>query len=104
MPRTENARFYMLYFQEPGLAEAEFGRDPRTTLRNLLFAGSGNGVALARAAQASGGPSENFAMVPNGGESLRGSSAPAALPSWITEKDIDFYGEEFRLSQHRSKL
>ena len=104
MPRTENARFYMLYFQEPGLAEAEFGRDPRTTLRNLLFAGSGDGVALARAAQASGGPSENFAMVPNGGESLRGSGAPAALPSWITKKDIDFYGEEFRRTGFRGGL
>ena len=27
MPRTENAQFYQLYFQEPGAAEAELGRE-----------------------------------------------------------------------------
>src|SRR5438067_411033 len=35
MPRTENAQFYQLYFQEPGPAEAELGRDPRATIRNM---------------------------------------------------------------------
>src|SRR5258707_1475621 len=43
-------------------------------------------------------------MVRNAGESLRGSGAPAALPSWITEKDIDFYGEEFRPTGFRGGL
>ena len=28
MPRTDDAVFYQLYFQEPGVAEAEFERDP----------------------------------------------------------------------------
>jgi pimeloyl-ACP methyl ester carboxylesterase len=31
MPRTDDAIFYQLYFQEPGVAEAEFERDPRLT-------------------------------------------------------------------------
>src|SRR6184192_2875244 len=40
MPRTDDAIFYQLYFQEPGVAEAELGRDPRETLRRVLFGGS----------------------------------------------------------------
>ena len=56
MPRAENAQFYQLYFQEPGLAEAEFGRDPRRTIRSMLFGASGDGAAAARAAAAAGGP------------------------------------------------
>src|SRR5437660_282487 len=43
MPQTEDAWFYQLYFQQPGLAEAEFERDPRRTLGAVLFGGSGEG-------------------------------------------------------------
>ena len=45
MPRTEAAQFYQLYFQEPGVAEAEFERDPRDALRSMLYWGSGDAVA-----------------------------------------------------------
>jgi epoxide hydrolase A/B len=33
MPKTEDAIFYQLYFQKPGIAGAELERDPRTTIR-----------------------------------------------------------------------
>ena len=36
MPQTPDAMFYQLYFQQPGVAEAEFERDHRRTVRNLL--------------------------------------------------------------------
>lgn len=101
MPRTETAQFYQLYFQEPGPAEAELGRDPRAALRNMLFGASGDGVAAARAA---GGPTPNLAMVPKGGGFLQGPGAPATLPSWISERDIDHYGEEFRRTGFRGAL
>ncbi|RZN07729.1 epoxide hydrolase [Bradyrhizobium genosp. SA-3] len=101
MPRTETAQFYQLYFQESGPAEAEFGRDPRATLRNMLFGASGDGVAAARAA---GGTPTNLAMVPKGGGFLQGPGAPATLPSWISESDVDYYGEEFRRSGFRGAL
>ncbi len=95
MPRTENAQFYQLYFQEPGAADAELGRDPRATARNMLFGASGDGIA-ARAAAASGGANAGLGMVPKGGGFLQGSGAPAALPAWLTEADVDFYGAEFK--------
>ena len=31
-----DAFFYILYFQEPGVADADLGRDPATTMRRLL--------------------------------------------------------------------
>ena len=52
MPRTADAQFYQLYFQEPGVAEAELERDPRVTVRNMLYGASGEGVAASRAAAA----------------------------------------------------
>src|SRR5215813_9839955 len=33
--------FYILYFQEPGIADADLSRDPATTLRRLMAAVSG---------------------------------------------------------------
>ena len=86
MPRTENAQFYQLYFQEQGAAEAELGRDPRATIRNMLFGASGDGVAAARAAAAAGGPALSLGMVPKGGGFLQGPGAPKTLPSWLERK------------------
>src|SRR6202163_247840 len=45
MPSTADAQFYQLYFQEPGIAEAELERDPRAPVRPMLFGGSGEGAA-----------------------------------------------------------
>src|SRR6266536_2567931 len=42
MPQNDEAVFYQLYFQDPGIAEAEFERDPRLTVRSLLYSGSGD--------------------------------------------------------------
>jgi pimeloyl-ACP methyl ester carboxylesterase len=89
MPRTENAQFYQLYFQEPGPADAEFGRDPRATVRNMLYGASADGAAARTAAAANSGASPGVGMVPKGGGFLQGAG-------WITEDDIDFYATEFR--------
>jgi len=104
MPQTADAQFYQLYFQEPGVAEAELERDPRATVRNMLYGGSGEGAAAIRAAAASSGASPNLGMVPKGGGFLRGSGAPATLPAWLSEADIDFYAGEFKRSGFRGPL
>jgi len=82
--------------QEPGPADAELGRDPRSTIRGMLFGASGEGVAAARAAAASGRAPPSLGMVPKGGGFLQGPGAPAALPAWLTESDVDFYAAEFK--------
>lgn len=103
MPRTADAQFYQLYFQEPGVAEAELERDPRITVRNMLYWASGEGAAAIHAAAASGDASAaaGIGMVPHGGGMLRGPGAPATLPAWLSEADINFYAGEFRRSGFR---
>src|SRR6201993_551601 len=43
MPQTERAQFFQLYFQPPGVAEAEFERDVRLSIRSFLYSASGDG-------------------------------------------------------------
>ena len=50
MPRTPTSQFYQLYFQTPGAAEAEFERDPRRTVRNVLYWAPGEGVGMPKSA------------------------------------------------------
>ena len=104
MPRTADAQFYQLYFQEPGVAEAEFERDPRVTVRTMLSGVSGEGIAARRAAAASGGAELNPGMVPRGGGMLRADGALARLPPWLSEADLDFYATEFKRSGFRGPL
>jgi pimeloyl-ACP methyl ester carboxylesterase len=104
MPRTADAQFYQLYFQKPGVAEAELERDPRATVRTMLYGASGEGAAAVRAAAASGEAAADLSMVPNDGGFLRGAVAPATLPAWLSEADIEFYAGEFKRSGFRGPL
>jgi len=97
MPQTDDAIFYQLYFQEPGVAEAELERDPHLTVRALLYGASGEGSHL-RA------PGDPVGMVPRNGGFLSKVSTPSALPSWLTEADLDFYAAEFRRTGFRGGL
>ncbi|MBI2216484.1 MAG: alpha/beta hydrolase [Candidatus Rokubacteria bacterium] len=99
MPQTADAVFYQLYFQEPGVAEAELERDPRNTIRRVLFWGSGDAPRRRRSVG-----SGDVGMVPRGGGFLSGRDAPATLPPWLTEADIDFYAREFRRAGFRGGL
>jgi pimeloyl-ACP methyl ester carboxylesterase len=104
MPQTADAQFYQLYFQEPGVAEAEFERDPRSTVRNMFYGASGESAAEIRAAATGRGAAPNVGMVPRNGGLLRGPGAPATLPAWLSEADIDFYAGEFKRSGFRGPL
>jgi pimeloyl-ACP methyl ester carboxylesterase len=104
MPQNADAEFYVLYFQAQGVAEAEFESDPRSTLRNMLYGASGDGVAAARAATVASGTALNLSMVPKGGRFMRGPGAPATLPVWLTEADIDIYAGEFKRTGFRGPL
>ena len=104
MPRTADAQFYQLYFQEPGVAEAELERDPRSTVHSMLYGASGEGAAAFRAAAASGGAAPNVGMVPRGGGMLPAAGTPIPLPPWLSEADIDFFAGEFRRSGFRGPL
>jgi pimeloyl-ACP methyl ester carboxylesterase len=89
MPQTEDTEFYQLYFQRPGVAEAELERDPRLSIRASLYSGSGDGP------RTGGMFGEPVGMVPRNGGFLSGLTDPATLPPWLTEADIDFYAGGF---------
>ena len=82
MPQTDEAVFYQLYFQQPGVAEAELGRDPRRTLRMVLRTPTKEVNPL-------------VTMVPRQGGWLSRMPEPTALPEWLSEADLDFYAKEF---------
>ncbi len=73
--------FYMNYFQKPGVAEAEFERDIRTTVEKFLYAFSGDVP-----------PGEQeLLVVPEGQGMLDHILVPEVLPAWLTEADITYY-------------
>ncbi|HVB23634.1 MAG TPA: alpha/beta hydrolase [Ktedonobacteraceae bacterium] len=70
--------FYMSYFQQPGIAEAEFERDVRTTMRKFLTADI-----------------SGAAVVPEGKGMLDVMNEPETLPAWLTQQDLDVFTTEF---------
>jgi pimeloyl-ACP methyl ester carboxylesterase len=103
MPQTDDAVFYQLYFQTPGVAEAELERDVRFYIRGILFSNSGDGP-LRQGGLSTG----DVGMVPRtGGLRARMGTrvvTPDALPPWITETDVDFYVAEFTRTGFRGGL
>ena len=100
MPQTEEAQFYQLYFQAPGVAEAELERDPRTTIRRMLGSAS-----FAAPRETDGKPSDAaVGMVSRSGGVLTQMADPERLPSWLTEEDVNFYAAEFARTGFRGGL
>ena len=77
--------FYILYFQEPGVADADLGRDPARTMRGLLA-----GVTL----PVTGASPDLPAVSPDAGFVER-LPQPAALPDWLSSAELDHYVAEF---------
>lgn len=80
-----DAFFYILYFQQPGVADAEMSADPRRALRRML-----GGMRTP--------PDEASArrMLAPGPEGFIARMAePDRLPDWLTEAELDHYVEEF---------
>ncbi|MGD8829899.1 MAG: alpha/beta hydrolase [Pseudomonadales bacterium] len=84
--------FYQLYFQKPGVAEAEFEKDIRTALKKFLVMGAGETDLTSLPARS-----------PDG-DLLTGLPDPDTLPAWLTEEDLDFYAGEFARSGMRGPL
>ena len=100
MPQTEDSLFYQLYFQAPGVAEAELERDPRATIRRLLAA-----VSFGEAPREGDKPSgRGVGMVPRSGGFLSRLPDPERLPSWLTDEDLDVYAGEFARTGFRGGL
>lgn len=81
--------FYWQYFQDPGIAEAEFERDVASTMRLLL----GRGV------------SDPAALYITEGKGFLGNISPVVtLPDWLGDADIACFAEAYRKSGFRGGL
>jgi pimeloyl-ACP methyl ester carboxylesterase len=77
--------FYMLYFQEPGVPDAELNGDPARTMRRMiggLRPPSDEGAAIRMVAP---GPEGFIDRMPE----------PDGLPDWIGQDELDHYIAEF---------
>jgi len=100
MPQTDDAMFYQLYFQTPGVAEAELERDVRRSLRRMLYSGSGD---VPRREGTTPNPA-GVGMVPRTGGFLDRMLDPSPLPPWLSEADVEFYVKEFARTGFRGGL
>jgi pimeloyl-ACP methyl ester carboxylesterase len=85
--------FYQIYFQEPGVAEAEFEADLRTALRKTYYLASGESRKA--------GPRP---PKPADAKYLDGMIDPDPYPAWLTAADLDYYVGEFEQSGFRGPL
>ena len=73
--------FYILYFQEPGVADANLGADPAKTMRGML-AGLSPNAMMPEGITDDSGFAERLPQV-------------EVLPDWLSQDELDHYVAEF---------
>jgi pimeloyl-ACP methyl ester carboxylesterase len=77
--------FYIVYFQEPGVADADLARDPGTTMRRMLA-----GLSADPGEQGLSG-----LAAPSGAGFVDRLPEPKDLPDWLSQEELDHYTAEF---------
>ncbi|OBH14472.1 epoxide hydrolase [Mycobacterium sp. E1747] len=77
--------FYILYFQEPGVADAELNSDPARTIRRMLGGLRTSGDPLSAARMVAPGDEGFIDRLPE----------PERLPDWLSQDELDHYISEF---------
>ena len=89
MPQNEESQFYQLYYQMPGVAEAELERDVRDTFLRVLYSSSEDAPRIEQASTTDN--RTNSLMVPRNDSYVSRKPKPTSLQPWLTEADIDFF-------------
>jgi len=86
--------YYWIYYQDVGVADAEYDRDPKATLRRTLYTFSGDAPH-----------SEiNRRILEPGKGALDNTLEPEHLPPWLTESDLDYMASELKQTGFRNPL
>jgi len=86
---------YILYFQEPGKAEAELDPRAREMMRGMLYTASGS---------IDPGQIRKMVELPKTAKFLDGIVQPEKLPDWLGEDDLGVYVAEFERTGFRGGL
>jgi pimeloyl-ACP methyl ester carboxylesterase len=86
--------YYYLYYQDVGVADAEYERDPKLTLRSTFYTMSGDAPR--------GRPDPR--MLQPGKGALDNLINPDRLPAWLTEADLDYMVADIRRTGFRGAL
>ena len=90
--------YYRLYFQEPGVAEVDLEADIRKTMLGFLYTISGDIVRDGLHVQGWAG------YFPKGETVADQLIVPEALPSWLSQDDLQFYIDQFKKTGFRGGL
>lgn len=95
MKQMAGDRFvYILYFQEPGVAESELDPEVRVFFRKMMYSASGqveHGDAF-------------LGDQPKTAKFMDGMTDPRELPDWLSAEDLDVYVAEFERTGFRGGL
>lgn len=85
--------YYILYFQEPGVAEKEFDADPHGILSRLYLSPDSprHPPTITDPKRAAGGMIGRY-------------GAPKELPSWLSQADLDYYVNQFKNAGFRGGI
>jgi pimeloyl-ACP methyl ester carboxylesterase len=85
---ADDRQYYRLFFQEPGVAEADFEKDVRRSMLGVLYSISGD---IVEEGVHSAGWDGHFSMQQSMTDQF---VIPEVLPAWLREEDLDFYVNE----------
>ena len=89
--------FYILYFQQPGVAEAELDADAYDSMAKILWSAGGVGFAAAKQRAGEPSPIQGTGFLTNMAEPpprpFTGPEGP-----WLTDADLQRYADEFARS------
>ncbi|MEM0984884.1 MAG: alpha/beta hydrolase [Pseudomonadota bacterium] len=86
--------FYYIYFQDEGVAEAEFEADPRRSIERFVYWASAEGMT--------GGKLPNDKKP--GDPLFKDMPEPTPPMPWLSAADLDYYGAEFARTGFRGAL
>jgi pimeloyl-ACP methyl ester carboxylesterase len=86
--------YYWIYYQDVGVADAEYDRDPKDTLRRTLYTFSGDAPHS----------ETNRRILEPGKGALDNTLEPEHLPAWLTESDLDYMATDLKKNGFRNPL